>query len=67
MTDKPKKNFVPATAPFDMGFTCELCHTWFDAGTTTPYVSTSKEFKLICENCFKKTAFTAVVSKIEII
>jgi hypothetical protein len=50
-----------------MGFTCEECHTWFDAGTTTPYVSTSKEFKLICENCFKKTAFTAVVSKIEII
>jgi len=54
MTDKPKKGYVPANAPFDMGFTCELCHKWYDPGTTEPYVSTSREFKLICKECFSK-------------
>jgi hypothetical protein len=54
MTDKPKKGFVEATVPFDMGFTCEKCHTWYEIGATKPYVSTRKEFKLICEECFKE-------------
>jgi hypothetical protein len=54
MTDKPKKGYVPANAPFDIGFTCEYCLIWFHSGTTNPYVSTSKEFKLICKECFKK-------------